>query len=97
MASKDPIDLEQPVNNLSTIADKIIKDLVTRHDYKSSKNEYGVTNPDAISDGDDKGKGTGIFLDILNGGSKQDIIERKDDIKINKYNSSKPYNTPSSE
>ena len=23
MASKDPIDLEQPVNNLSTIADKI--------------------------------------------------------------------------
>ena len=97
MATNDPINLEQPSNNLSTIADKIRKDLVVRNDYKPSKNEYGVTNPDAISDGDDKGKGTGIFLDSANGGSRQDQIERKEDIKINKYNSSKPYQFPSTE
>ena len=94
MASKDPINLEQPSNNLSTIADKIRKDLVVRNDYKPSKNEYGVTNPDAISDGDDKGKGTGIFLDVANGGSRQDQVERKEDIKINKYNSNRPYYIP---
>ena len=97
MASKDPINLEQPSNNLSTIADKIRKDLIVRNDYKPEKNEYGVTNPDAISDGDDKGKGTGIFLDVANGGSRQDQVERKEDIKINKFNSSNPYQFPSAE
>jgi hypothetical protein len=48
-----------------------------------------------MSDGDLFGKGTGIFLDILNGGSSDDITQRKDQIKINFYQSNKPYTTPS--
>ena len=38
MATNDPINLEQPSNNLSTIADKIRKDLIVRNDYKPEKN-----------------------------------------------------------
>jgi hypothetical protein len=97
MASKVPIDLNQPDNALSAIAEKVRKDLVTRNDYKSNANEYGVTNPDAISDGDGKGRGTGVFLDIFNGGTSTDQVTKVDNIKLNKYSSKKPYNSPSTE
>lgn len=97
MASKVPIDLNQPDNTLSAIAEKVRKDLVTRNDYKSNANEYGVTNPDAISDGDGKGRGTGVFLDIFNGGTSTDQVTKVDNIKLNKYSSKKPYNSPSTE
>ena len=97
MASKVPIDLNQPANTLSAIAEKVRKDLVTRNDYKSNANEYGVTNPDAISDGDGKGRGTGVFLDIFNGGTSTDQVTKVDNIKLNKYSSKKPYNSPSTE
>ena len=62
-----------------------------------SKNEYGVTNADAISDGDGKGRGTGVFLDTFNGGTSTDQVTKIDNIKLNKYSSKKPYNTPSTE
>ena len=42
MASKIPIDLNQPANTLSAIADKVRKDLVVKNDYQLSKNENGV-------------------------------------------------------
>jgi hypothetical protein len=44
---------------------------LSKNNY-SSNNSYGVTNPNSLSDGDDKGKGE------LNGsiGSKTDISER---------------------
>jgi hypothetical protein len=48
-----------------------------------------------MSDGDLFGKGTGIFLDILNGGSSEDVTERKNQIKVNFYQTNKPYTTPS--
>ena len=89
MASKVPIDLNQPDNTLSAIAEKVRKDLVTRNDYKSNANEYGVTNADAISDGDNKGRGTGVFLDIFNGGTLTDQVTKVDNIKLNKYSSKK--------
>ena len=60
---------------------------------------YGLgadaTNKDAISDGDEFGKGTGVFLDTANGGSSVDTIERISEIKINEYQKNKPYTTPS--
>ena len=39
------------------------------------------------------GRGTGAFLDVynVNAGTIDDIIERKNDIKINKFNSSNVY------
>ena len=44
-----------------------------------------------MSDGDDKGRGTGVFLDTVNGGTKTDQLERKSEIVINKYKADNPY------
>jgi hypothetical protein len=42
------------------------------------------------------GRGTGVFLDVYNtdAGTREDIIDRKENIKINKYNNKNPYQTP---
>ena len=44
-------------------------------------------------DGDELGRGTGVFLDVYNptAGTSTDVAERKNEIKINKFNSNKPY------
>lgn len=88
---KEPIDTIQPSNRLTEIADRLRKDLITRNNYGGDKNIYGATNKDAIGDGDLQGKGTGQFLDTLNGGNITDNIERKNEIKINSYQPDKPY------
>jgi hypothetical protein len=91
MAQYEPLNYEQPDNKLTAIADKLRKDLLVKNDFAQRKNEYGVVNPDAISDGDLQGKGTGIFLDTSNGGNSFDNIERKNEIKINSFSPVNPY------
>jgi hypothetical protein len=88
------LDFSQPANDLTAIADIQRKSLIVKNDYKTV-NPYSSVNKDAISDGDESGKGTGIFLDTINGGSSIDIIERKNEIKVNEYQPNKPYTTPS--
>jgi hypothetical protein len=88
------IDFSQPANDLTAIADLQRKSLLVKNDYKTV-NPYSSVNPDALSDGDESGKGTGIFLDVINGGSSIDIVERKNEIKQNEYQPNKPYTTPS--
>jgi hypothetical protein len=88
------LDFSQPNNDLTAIADLQRKSLIVKNDYKTV-NPYSQTNPDAIADGDEFGKGTGIFLDTINGGSSTDVIERKNEIKVNEYQPNKPYTTPS--
>ena len=88
------LDFGQPANDLTAIADIQRKSLIVKNDYKTV-NPYSSVNPDAISDGDESGKGTGIFLDTFNGGSSIDIVERKNEIKQNEYQPNKPYTTPS--
>lgn len=88
------LDYSQPKNDLTAIADLQRKSLLVKNDYKTV-NPYSAVNPDAISDGDESGKGTGIFLDTINGGSSIDIVERKNEIKVNEYQPNKPYTTPS--
>lgn len=95
MAAKIPVDLSQPLNELGLIGQQKRTDLITVNDYKQSANEYSSTNKDAMSDGDVNGKGTGIFLDIFNGGSSEDVTLRKEQIKGNEYQKNKPYTTPS--
>ncbi len=94
MSQLEPINTEQPKNSLTDIADRIRKELLTKNDYGNKRNEYGATNKDALSDGDQQGRGTGVFLDTQNGGTITDVVERKNEIKINKYQSGNPYNTP---
>jgi hypothetical protein len=93
MAVYEPLDFNQPQNKLTEVADAIRKQQFARNDYKLGK-QYGATSPDAMSDGDEKGKGTGVFLDTLRGGSSLDAAERKNEIKINQYQFDKPYQVP---
>ena len=94
MATSERLDFSQPLNDLGIIGQDQRKKLIPKNDYKET-NQYSATNKDAISDGDDFGKGTGVFLDTVNGGAQLDIIERKNEIKINEYQPNKPYTTPS--
>ena len=91
MSQLEPINTEQPKNSLTDIADRIRKELLTKNDYGNKRNEYGATNKDALSDGDQQCRGTGVFLDTQNGGTITDIVERKEEIKINKYQPEKQY------
>jgi hypothetical protein len=96
MSNSNPysVDLSQTEpNQLTSIADAERKKLITRNDFIKDADEYGVTNSQALADGDDMGRGTGGFLDVYNdkAGTSVDIFERKDDIKINKYNKFKTY------
>ncbi len=93
MPVTERLDYSQPANEMSAIAEEQRKRLFPKNDYKET-NQYSATNKDAISDGDDFGKGTGVFLDTVNGGSQLDIIERKNEIKINEYQPAKPYKAP---
>ena len=94
MANELTLDLTQTEKNtLSSIAEQERQKLIPKNDYKQTVSEYSSTNPDALADGDSKGRGTGVFLDVYNNevGTKEDVFERKNEIKINKYNSSKTY------
>lgn len=94
MATLFPIDFSQPLNTLGQIGQTERTNGIKINDYKQTANEYSSVNKDAMGDGDAFGKGTGIFLDILNGGSSDDNRERKEQIKINSFQVNKPYTTP---
>ena len=94
MALEIAVDLTQnEPNALTAVADVERSKLIPRNDYNEVGNQYSVVNRDALADGDAKGRGTGIFLDVYNdnGGTIVDIAERKNEIKINKFNKSKTY------
>jgi hypothetical protein len=96
MAVTEPLNFEQPKNDLSAIAEAERKKLLPKNDYNNSFN-YSSVNPNALADGDSQGKGTGGYLDVYNesAGALQDIIERRAQIVVNEYQSNKPYTTPS--
>lgn len=57
--------------------------LIPVNTYKPNSFEYGSTNPNALSDGDDKGK------DSI--GSKTDIEERSKLLGVNNYKENNTY------
>jgi len=94
MANEYSIDLSQNIPNaLTAYADQERSKLIPRNDYNAVGNEYSSVNKDAVADGDSLGRGTGVFLDVYNAqaGTIEDVTERKNEIKINKFNSSKTY------
>jgi muramoyltetrapeptide carboxypeptidase LdcA involved in peptidoglycan recycling len=97
MPVNEPLDLAQPENTLSLVAEAQRKLLFPKNDYKRTANEYSAVNPDALATGDAQGKGTGGDLDIFNesAGAIQDILERKSEILFNQFKSNAPYTTPS--
>ena len=94
MANELIVDLSQnEPNTLTAVADAERGKLIPKNDYNSKGNEYSSVNRDAVADGDSMGRGTGTFLDVynVNAGTIDDVMERKNEIKINKFNSSKTY------
>jgi hypothetical protein len=94
MPSQIPLNLNQTeANQLTSLSDSERAKLIPRNDYNKVGNEYSVVNKDALADGDSRGRGTGIFLDVYNNGAGtiEDIVERKNTIVKNKFNSSKTY------
>ena len=94
MPSQIPLNLNQTENNqLTSLSDLERAKLIPRNDYNKVGNEYSAVNKDALADGDSRGRGTGTFLDVYNvaAGTIEDVTERKNEIKINKFNSSKTY------
>lgn len=89
----DKLQFDQPANNLSAIADAERGKLFPKNDYSPASESYSAQHPDALADGDELGRGTAGFLDIYNqgAGTSTDVIERKEDIKINKFNSNNTY------
>lgn len=88
------IDLSQPDNSLSQIADEQRKKLFPRNDFKPT-DPYSSVHPDALANGDKIGRGTGGDMDVNNQqvGTSTDIFERKDDLKNNKFSPNNPYYT----
>jgi len=94
MSEQISVDLSQDIpNSLTAIADAERAKLIPKNDYNAVGNQYSAVNRDAIADGDSMGRGTGSYLDVynVNAGTITDVVERKNEIKINKFNSSKPY------
>jgi len=94
MANELTIDLTQSEDNqMTAIADKERAKLLPKNDYVPVADEYSATNPDALADGDSKGRGTGQFLDVYNQavGTREDVLERRTEIRVNKYNQNNTY------
>jgi hypothetical protein len=96
MATLEPLNFEQPDNKLSEIADLERTKLLPKNNFKPT-DKYSSVHPDALADGDSRGRGTGEFLDVYNqsAGTIQDINERNNSIVVNGFQPNKPYTTPS--
>jgi hypothetical protein len=90
-------------SRLEELGDEYRKDNLIKNTYQNNESKkYSGTHPNATSDGDNKGKGTGNFLDTYNGGSDMDIngnpnepgSGRIKNIAKNQYNEDNPYTTP---
>jgi hypothetical protein len=87
----------QPGLKLSEYAQAERDKLFPKNLYSPKSDKYGPQHPNAISDGDEKGRGTAVFLGVRddNTGTKTDILTRKDNIKTNSYNVGNGYGVPS--
>ena len=88
----DELDFSQPDNQLSKIAEEQRRKLFARNDFKTT-DPYSSVHPDALSDGDKIGRGTGGDLDINNDkiGTNADIQQRINEVKVNKFSPNNPY------
>lgn len=94
MPNELAIDLTQNQDNaLSQIAERERARLFPKNNYAPGVDEYSATNPDALADGDSMGRGTGAFLDIYNdnAGTREDVAERRSELRINPYSQNRPY------
>tara|TARA_R110000823_G_scaffold290583_2_gene408843 strand:+ start:3681 stop:4022 length:342 start_codon:yes stop_codon:yes gene_type:complete len=92
---------KQPGEALTTSSDKFRKQMLVKNVYPVSDSEgYSPSHPNALGDGDDKGKGSSIFLDVYgeNIGTTEDIMGngeantgRLNNLKTNLYTKKNEY------
>jgi hypothetical protein len=87
----------QPGVKLSEYAEAERKKLFPKNIYNPKSDNYSPQHPNALSDGDEKGRGTSVFLGVFDNktGTQTDIFTRKENIKTNAYNSGNGYSVPS--
>ena len=67
----------KPGEELTKTSEKFRKQMLVKNTYPVSDSEgYSPSHPNALADGDDKGKGSAIYLDVYgeNRGSTEDIM-----------------------
>ncbi len=86
----------QPGARLSEYAQAERDKLFPKNIYSPKSDSYGPQHPNALSDGDDRGRGTAVFLGVRDNetGTKTDILTRKENVKTNSYNSKNGYGVP---
>ena len=80
--------------NLTLLANIITPfKLFPKNIYSPKSDKYGPQHPHALSDGDEKGRGTSVFLGVRDQetGTKTDVLTRKEIVKTNSYNSGNGY------
>lgn len=73
------------MSRLENISEEFRKKEIARNIYDNN-DQYSGTHPNALSDGDEKGKGETKTI-----GGKTDIEQRNVQTAKNKYNKNKPY------
>jgi len=92
---------KQPGEQLTNLSAKFREQNLVKNPYPiTDGEEYSPNHPNALADGDDKGRGTGIFLNV-NGediGTRTDIMGngevntgRINNLKTNLYSKDKTY------
>lgn len=83
-------------SKLEEAAILVRQQLIAKNEYNGADNSngYSANHPNAKSDGDDKGRGTGVYLDTYNGGTETDQNERIVLKARNQYNKDKGYEAP---
>ena len=85
---------ETTAKKLTDIAEKERKKNLVKNTYTvNGESLYSAQHPNALSDGDDAGKGNAVFLDVFSEqtGSRTDIASRKENIVVNHYNTKNQY------
>jgi hypothetical protein len=90
-------------SKLEELGNQYRKDNIIKNTYQNSGgNEYGAKHKNALADGDNKGKGTGVFMDTGSGGGLEDQVGASNspgsgriaNLIKNKYSADKPYSHP---
>ena len=78
------------MSRLEDSSEKYRKDLIVKNEYNTGKGEYYAGHGNAVSDGDEKGKGESDDGSV---GSKTDIDKRGKSLLKNKFSTKEPYNS----
>jgi hypothetical protein len=90
-------------SKLEELGKQFRKENIVKNTYQNSGgNEYGAKHKNALSDGDNKGKGTGVLMDTGSGGGLEDQVGSSNspgsgriaNLIKNKYSADKPYSHP---